>query len=149
MSDPKVNVVPTIPRPRQFEFAKRPYPPVKPECLLVETEIAAIRADDRMYTDHIHEWFDHPLHCVGHEGVGTVSEQVSATDPAPADEERPAARWRLALGTALFLISIIGPFLFVPLVAMLGFSAGLAAVANASILAGAGVLLIIAASLPR
>ena len=82
-------------------------------------------------------------------GVGTVSEQMSAADPAPADEKRPAARWRLAFGTALFLISVIGPFLFVPLIATLGFSAGLAAVANASILAGAGMLLIIAALLPR
>ena len=81
--------------------------------------------------------------------MGPAAEQMSATDPAPADEKRPAARWRVALGTALFLISIVGPFLFVPIVAMLGISAGLAAVANASILVGAGVLLIIAALLPR
>jgi threonine dehydrogenase-like Zn-dependent dehydrogenase len=42
--------------------------------VLVKTEIAALCVDDRMYTDHIHEWFDSPLYGMGHEGVGTVLE---------------------------------------------------------------------------
>ena len=55
MSNPEINVVPTIPRQRQFESAKRPCPPVKPESLLVKTAIAATCVVDRTYTDHIHE----------------------------------------------------------------------------------------------
>ena len=55
MSNPEDKVVPTIPCQRQFEFAKCPYPPVKPESPLVKTAIAAICAFDRRYVDHIHE----------------------------------------------------------------------------------------------
>ncbi len=55
MRNPVVNVIPTIPRQRLSEFAKHPYPPVKPESLLVRTAIAAICVVDRRYAGHIHE----------------------------------------------------------------------------------------------
>ncbi len=66
------NVVLTVPEPGKVEMKQRPYPHVKPGSVLVKTEIAAVCVYDRMYTDHVHEWFDHPLYGCGHEGVGTV-----------------------------------------------------------------------------
>jgi len=32
--------------------------------------------DDRMYTEHTHEWFDHLLYGVGHEGVLYIQENL-------------------------------------------------------------------------
>ena len=52
----------------------------------MKTEIAALCVDDRMYTDHIHEWFDHPLCGVGHEGVGTVIEAPESKVFRPGDK---------------------------------------------------------------
>jgi hypothetical protein len=70
----------------KVEFVNRPYPRVKPGSVLVKTEIAAVCVDDRMYTDHIHEWFDHPLYGVGHEGVGTVVEAPESSVFRPGDK---------------------------------------------------------------
>jgi hypothetical protein len=39
-----------------------------------------------MYTDHTHEWFDHPLYGVGHEGVGTVVEAPESRVFKPGDK---------------------------------------------------------------
>ena len=39
-----------------------------------------------MYTDHVHEWFDHPLCGVGHEGVGTVIEAPESQVFKPGDK---------------------------------------------------------------
>jgi threonine dehydrogenase-like Zn-dependent dehydrogenase len=86
MSNPEFNIVLTVPRPKQVELAKRPYPRVKPGSVLVKTEIAAVCVDDRMYTDHVHEWFDHPLYGVGHEGVGTVMEAPESQVFKPGDK---------------------------------------------------------------
>ncbi len=52
----------------------------------MKTETAAMSVDDRMYTDHVHEWFDHPPYCVGHEGVGTVLEAPESQVFKPGDK---------------------------------------------------------------
>ena len=74
MEKPESNTIVTVPKPQTVEMVKRPYPSVKPGSVLVKTEIAAVCVDDRMYTDHVHEWFDSPVYGMGHEGVGTVLE---------------------------------------------------------------------------
>lgn len=38
-----------------------------------------------MYYEHTHEWFDHPIHAVGHEGVGTVLEAPGSAVFKPGD----------------------------------------------------------------
>jgi threonine dehydrogenase-like Zn-dependent dehydrogenase len=86
MNNPEYNTVLTVPEPRKVEFAKRPYPRVKPGSVLVKSEIAAMCVDDRMYTDHVHEWFDSPLYGCGHEGVGTVVEAPESTTFKPGDK---------------------------------------------------------------
>ena len=86
MARPEHNKVLTVPKPGKVEFVNRPYPRVKPGSVLVKTEIAAVCVDDRMYTDHIHEWFDHPLYGVGHEGVGTVVEAPESRVFRPGDK---------------------------------------------------------------
>jgi threonine dehydrogenase-like Zn-dependent dehydrogenase len=85
MTKPEFNTIVTVPKPYTVEFVKRPYPLVKPGSVLVKTEIAAVCVDDRMYTEHIHEWFDHPLYGVGHEGVGTVVEAPESRVYRPGD----------------------------------------------------------------
>ena len=85
MAKPEFNTIVTVPKPYSVELAKRPYPCVKTGSVLVKTEIAAVCVDDRMYTDHVHEWFDHPLYCVGHEGVGTVIEAPESPTFRPGD----------------------------------------------------------------
>lgn len=80
MSQADTNTVLTVPEPGKVEMKKRRYPHVKPGSVLVKTEIAAVCVDDRMYTDHVHEWFDHPLYGCGHEGVGTVVEAPGSDD---------------------------------------------------------------------
>lgn len=79
------NVVLTVPEPGKVEMKHRPYPNVKPGSVLVKTEIAAVCVDDRMYTDHVHEWFDHPLYGCGHESVGTVVEAPDSRTFRPGD----------------------------------------------------------------
>jgi threonine dehydrogenase-like Zn-dependent dehydrogenase len=86
MDKPEFNSVLTVPEPHKVELVRRPYPRVEPGSVLVKTEIAAVCVDDRMYTDHIHEWFDHPIHGVGHEGVGTVVEAPGSGVFRPGDK---------------------------------------------------------------
>ena len=86
MTKPKYNKVLTVPEPGKIEIAERPYPNVKPGSVLVKTAVAAVCVDDRMYTDHTHEWFDHPLYGVGHEGVGTVVEAPDSVVFKPGDK---------------------------------------------------------------
>jgi L-iditol 2-dehydrogenase len=85
MKRPDFNTVVTVPKPRTVVLDKRPYPNVKPGSLLVKSEIVALCVDDRMYTDHIHEWFDSPLSGLGHEGVGTVLEAPESPTFKPGD----------------------------------------------------------------
>ncbi len=85
MTKPEINTIVTVPKPYTVELVKRPYPCVKAGSVLVKTEIAAVCVDDRMYTDHIHEWFDSPLYGVGHEGVGTVLEAPESPTFKPGD----------------------------------------------------------------
>ncbi len=85
MAKPEFNTIVTVPEPYAVELVERPYPSVKPGSLLVKTEIAAVCVDDRMYTDHIHEWFDSPLYGMGHEGVGTVLEAPESHTFKPGD----------------------------------------------------------------
>lgn len=85
MNAPTSNVIVTVPEPLTVELVERPYPKVKPGSLLVKTEVAALCVDDRMYTDHIHEWFDSPLYGMGHEGVGTVLEAPESPTFEPGD----------------------------------------------------------------
>ena len=54
--------------------------------------------------------------------------------------ESPAAGWRLRLGIALFVLSILLPLVGVPVVALLGLSAGNSATASGCLLAGGEVL---------
>jgi len=85
MAKPESNTIVTVPKPYTVEFTKRSYPRVKAGSVLVKTEIAAVCVDDRMYTDHIHEWFDSPLYGMGHEGVGTVLEAPESPTFKPGD----------------------------------------------------------------
>jgi threonine dehydrogenase-like Zn-dependent dehydrogenase len=86
VTKPEHNRIVTVPEPGKVEFVDRPYPRVKAGSVLVKTEIAAVCVDDRMYTDHIHEWFDSPLYGVGHEGVGTVVEAPESPVFRPGDK---------------------------------------------------------------
>ena len=85
MEKPEFNTIVTVPKPYTVELVKRPYPRVKPGSVLVKTEIAALCVDDRMYTDHVHEWFDSPVYGMGHEGVGTVLEAPESRTFRPGD----------------------------------------------------------------
>lgn len=57
---------------------------------------------------------------------------------------RRATGWRFRLGTALFLLSMFGPFLFIPLVAMMGFPTELTTAISGGILVGGEVVLVLA-----
>ncbi|MGI9643015.1 MAG: alcohol dehydrogenase catalytic domain-containing protein [Acidimicrobiia bacterium] len=85
MTKPEFNTVVTVPETRTVVLDKRPYPNVRPGSVLVKSEIVALCVDDRMYTDHIHEWFDSPLSGLGHEGVGTVLEAPESNTFKPGD----------------------------------------------------------------
>ena len=85
MAKPEHNRIVTVPEPGKVEFVDRPYPRAKPGSVLVKSEIAAVCVDDRMYFDHIHEWFDSPLYGIGHEGVGTVLEAPNSPVFKPGD----------------------------------------------------------------
>jgi hypothetical protein len=54
--------------------------------------------------------------------------------------------WRFKLGVALFALSLLGPPIFIPLVASLGFSAAMTTSISGGILVGAEVLLVAAAA---
>ena len=58
----------------------------------------------------------------------------------PGMSEHPAGGWRLQLGVALFMLSIVLPLVGVPVVASLGLSAGVTATVSGSLLVGAEVL---------
>ena len=68
------------------------------------------------------------------------------TNGAGASQSPVGPGWRFKLGVALFALSLLGPPVFIPLVATLGFStAGIAAISG-GILVGAEVLLVVAAA---
>ncbi len=69
-----INKVVTVPKPRVLEIADRPFPKLRPGSgsVIVKIEISALCVDDKMWTDHDHEWFSHPIYGMGHEAVGTV-----------------------------------------------------------------------------
>ena len=58
----------------------------------------------------------------------------------PGTSEHPAAGWRLQLGVALFVLSIVLPLAGVPVVASLGLSAGVTATVSGSLLVSGEVL---------
>ncbi|MDJ0514294.1 MAG: transporter suffix domain-containing protein [Methyloceanibacter sp.] len=64
-----------------------------------------------------------------------------------ATEDAPVAGPRFYIGVALFAISLIGPLVAIPLMGILGLSAGTIASSSAGILVGAEVLLVAAAAI--
>lgn len=74
MTQQSINRVVTVPKPRVLEIAERPFPKLRPGSgsVIVKIEISALCVDDKMWTDHDHEWFSHPIYGMGHEAVGTV-----------------------------------------------------------------------------
>jgi threonine dehydrogenase-like Zn-dependent dehydrogenase len=72
--NPMVNKVVTVPQPHVMEIVDRPFPTLKAGSgsVIIKTEVVAMCVDDKMWTDHDHEWFSHPVYGMGHEGVGTV-----------------------------------------------------------------------------
>lgn len=58
--------------------------------------------------------------------------------------ESPAAGWRLQLGVALFVLSIVLPLAGVPVVASLGLSVGITGTVSGALLVGAEVLGVVA-----
>ena len=76
----KTNVVLTVPEPRRFELAERPYPKIKAGYAIVQNEIAPICLEgSRIWTDHDFEFHDDPEH-LGHESVGTVAEVLPGSN---------------------------------------------------------------------
>jgi hypothetical protein len=69
-----------------------------------------------------------------------MTEQTSSAD------EPVVAGWRFKLGVVLFLISLIGPLVALPVVTALGLSAAMTATVSGFILGGAEVLTIAAAA---
>jgi hypothetical protein len=68
------------------------------------------------------------------------------TNTARAAETPVVAGWRFKLGVALFALSLLGPLVFIPLVAALGLSAAMTTSISAGTLVGAEVLLVAAAA---
>lgn len=68
------------------------------------------------------------------------------TNTTRAAEIPVVAGWRFKLGVALFALSLLGPLVFIPLVAAAGFSATMVASVSGGILVGAEVLLVAAAA---
>ena len=56
------------------------------------------------------------------------------------------ASWRFKLGVTLFVLSLFGPLVFIPLVAALGLSAAMTTSISGAILVGAEILLVAAAA---
>ncbi|MGD8503464.1 MAG: alcohol dehydrogenase catalytic domain-containing protein [Syntrophobacterales bacterium] len=81
MAKPEFNTVVTVPKPRVLEIVDRPFPKLMPGSgsVIIKTEIAALCVDDKMWTDHDHEWFSHPIYGMGHEGVGVVVDAGTST----------------------------------------------------------------------
>lgn len=68
------------------------------------------------------------------------------TNTARAAETPVVAGWRFKLGVALFALSLLGPLVFIPLLAALGLSAAMTTSISAGTLVGAEVLLVAAAA---
>ena len=68
------------------------------------------------------------------------------TNTERAAETPAVLGWRFKLGVALFALSLLGPLMFIPLVAALGLSAAMTTSISGGILVGADVLLIVAAA---
>ena len=81
MAKPEFNTIVTVPKPRVLEIVERPFPKLKPGSgsVIIKTEIAALCVDDKMWTNHDHEWFSHPIYGMGHEGVGIVVDAGTST----------------------------------------------------------------------
>lgn len=69
------------------------------------------------------------------------------TQKAGSQESTAASGWRFKLGVVLFALSLLGPFVFVPLLGALGLSPTMLASISGAILIGAEVLLIAAAAI--
>ncbi len=78
------NTVLTIPAPRTVALADKPYPVAGPGFVIVETAIAPVCNEARIYRDHQFEWHDSPEH-LGHEGVGTVVSAAAGSRLAAGD----------------------------------------------------------------
>ena len=72
MSAP-TNTVLTIPEPGVARTVEKPYPTAVEGFVVVETAIAPVCNEARIFRDHQFEWHDSPEH-LGHEGVGTIVE---------------------------------------------------------------------------
>ncbi len=68
------------------------------------------------------------------------------TNTERATETPVVAAWRFKLGVALFAFSLLGPLVFIPLVAALGHSAAMTTSISSAILVGAEILLVAAAA---
>lgn len=68
------------------------------------------------------------------------------TKASRAAETPVVASWRFRLGVALFALSLLGPLVFIPLVASLGLSAAMTTSISGGALVGADVLLVVAAA---
>lgn len=77
MTEP-TNTVLTIPEPRTATLVERSYPTIVPGFVVVETAIAPVCNEARIYRDHQFEWHDSPEH-LGHESVGTVVETAAGS----------------------------------------------------------------------
>ena len=73
-------------------------------------------------------------------------EAVSMTNTERVGETPVVAGWRFRLGVALFALSLLGPLIFIPLVASLDLSAAMTTSISGGILVGAEVLLVVAAA---
>lgn len=72
------NTVLTIPEPRTTALVDKAYPTIIPGFVIVETAIAPVCNEARIYRDHQFEWHDSPEH-LGHESVGTVVEVAAGS----------------------------------------------------------------------
>jgi len=80
----RTNTVLSIPQPGTTRLVEKPFPRCGPGFVVVETAIAPVCNEARIYRDHQFEWHDGPEH-LGHEGVGTVVEVAAGSRFAPGD----------------------------------------------------------------
>ena len=69
----RTNTVLTIPEPNVARVVEKPYPTAIEGFVIVETAIAPVCNEARIFRDHQFEWHDSPEH-LGHESVGTIAE---------------------------------------------------------------------------
>ncbi len=72
------NVVLAIPEPRTTSLITKAAPVIVPGFVVVETAIAPVCNEARIYRDHQFEWHDSPEH-LGHESVGTIVEVAAGS----------------------------------------------------------------------